>query len=155
MSAVLAHIYELLIAEHQSQTAEFPCSECRCHIKLPWPSAGSFDVKILKDNWIRVACTKGTKVVLQRASTTTIDEGNHLKVRATVEHALAYINTNTSTAGWSLSTDDACLALRLFLAEPAWTSHDRPQDDLLLRAMRSTSIGLPTSSNLLLPLEPI
>eukprot|EP00891_Asterochloris_glomerata_P000492 jgi/Astpho2/492/fgenesh1_pm.00011_%23_32_t len=63
--------------------------------------SGYFDVRDLKDNWIRVECTKGTMIVLPEGiyHRFTLDEGNYIK------------------------------ALRLFVGEPVWTPHNRPQEN--------------------------
>ncbi len=64
-------------------TAEVLSDLCSCRINCLDHPAGYFDVRDLKDNWIRVECTKGTMIVLPEGiyHRFTLDEGNYIKVR--------------------------------------------------------------------------
>ena len=73
-------------------TAEGLCNQYSCGVKRLGHPAGYFDVRDLKDNWIRVECTKGVMIVLPEGiyHRFTLDEGNYIKVRAAVEQGLAH-----------------------------------------------------------------
>ena len=79
-------------------TAVVLCIKCSCQDNWLGHPAGYFDVRDLEDNWIRVACTKGTMIVLPEGiyHRFTLDEGNYIKVRAGVGQGLAHNNVNAN-----------------------------------------------------------
>lgn len=74
-------------------------------IRFILDGSGYFDVRDFNDDWVRIACRKGTMIVLP--------EGIYHR--------------------FTLDDKDYAKAMRLFVGEPVWTPHNRPQDDHVSR----------------------
>jgi 1,2-dihydroxy-3-keto-5-methylthiopentene dioxygenase len=82
-------------------------------IRYVLDGAGFFDVRDLEDRWVRIWCRRGDLIVLP--------EGIYHR--------------------FTLDAGDRVRALRLFVGEPVWTPHNRPQEAHPSRAKYAAAVA--------------